>query len=372
MPAEEKPDVFFGQVGRLRKNDWEFRTARHRAGCGSRSCFRTLAELADELTVINSMVAETSNHTPATFQENCGFRLNGFPVLGSWLSYGLGSETENLPAFVVIPDARGLPAGGHDQLDERVFAGTAPRGRVSRAGHGRSTISFPAQPIDAATERAARDLLGAMNRRHLHDHGDDDALSARIRSYELAAKMQLAVPEVTRHRQRNGRHAGALRARSGRIGRFRPRLLARAAAARAGRAIRAAFLGRIVRQSADQLGRPREYGCQPRAGSAAHRSARRGAAPRSATAGHARRHAGAVHHRVRPHAVHAVGRRRRGAGSRSQSIRLFGLDGRRRPARRHDLWRAPTSSATARSKIACRGTIFTPRCCTCWASIMSG
>ena len=70
-----------------------------------------LAEVADELTVINSMFAETSNHTPATFQENSGFRLNGFPVLGSWLSYGLGCETDNLPAFVVLPDARGLPAG---------------------------------------------------------------------------------------------------------------------------------------------------------------------------------------------------------------------------------------------------------------------
>ena len=58
------------------------------------------------------MFAETSNHTPAMFQENTGFRLNGFPVLGSWLSYGLGCETDNLPAFVVIPDARELPAGG--------------------------------------------------------------------------------------------------------------------------------------------------------------------------------------------------------------------------------------------------------------------
>ena len=57
------------------------------------------------------MVADSANHTPATFQENTGFRLNGFPVLGSWLSYGLGSETDDLPAFVVLPDARGLPAG---------------------------------------------------------------------------------------------------------------------------------------------------------------------------------------------------------------------------------------------------------------------
>ena len=74
--------------------------------------FPNIGQVADELTVINSMVAETSNHTPATFQENTGFRLNGFPVLGSWLSYGLGCETDDLPTFVVLPDVRGVPAGG--------------------------------------------------------------------------------------------------------------------------------------------------------------------------------------------------------------------------------------------------------------------
>ncbi len=58
------------------------------------------------------MFAETSNHTPATFQENTGFRLNGFPTAGAWLSYGMGAETEDLPAYVVIPDNRGIPAGG--------------------------------------------------------------------------------------------------------------------------------------------------------------------------------------------------------------------------------------------------------------------
>ena len=111
MPASEKPDVFFGQVGLLRKNDWEFKQ-RGQSGLWVSDLFPQIAEVADELTVINSMFAETSNHTPATFQENTGFRLNGFPVLGSWLSYGLGAERDDLPSFVVIPDARGLPAGG--------------------------------------------------------------------------------------------------------------------------------------------------------------------------------------------------------------------------------------------------------------------
>ncbi len=111
MPAKEKPDVFFGKIGLLRKPDWDF-AQRGQSGLWVSSLFPSIAEVADELTVVQSMVAETSNHTPATFQENSGFRLNGFPTLGSWLSYGLGAETDELPSFVVIPDTRGQPAGG--------------------------------------------------------------------------------------------------------------------------------------------------------------------------------------------------------------------------------------------------------------------
>ena len=111
LKTRERPDVFFGQVGLLRKPDWQFKQ-RGASGLWVSELFPHLAEVADELTVIRSMYAETSNHTPATFQENSGFRLNGFPVLGAWLSYGLGSESDNLPAFVVIPDAREYPPGG--------------------------------------------------------------------------------------------------------------------------------------------------------------------------------------------------------------------------------------------------------------------
>ena len=71
-----------------------------------------LAECVDDLTFIQSMVAKSSNHTPAAFQMNTGFTMNGFPCMGAWLSYGLGTENQDLPAFVVLPDPRGLPAGG--------------------------------------------------------------------------------------------------------------------------------------------------------------------------------------------------------------------------------------------------------------------
>ncbi len=192
--SQEKPDVFFGQVGLLRKPDWAFRR-RGKSGLWVSELFPHLAGVADELTVIHSMVAETSNHTPATFQESTGFRLNGFPVLGSWLSYGLGSATDNLPAFVVIPDAREYPAGGAINWTNG-FLPARHQGVVVRGKGNPIDDLFPARPIDPGADRAARDLLGQMNRRHFEERGGGDALSARIKSYELAARMQLAVPEA--------------------------------------------------------------------------------------------------------------------------------------------------------------------------------
>ena len=66
----------------------------------------------DDLTFLQAMTAKSSNHTPAAFQMNSGFTMNGFPCMGAWVSYGLGTENQDLPAFVVLPDTRGLPAGG--------------------------------------------------------------------------------------------------------------------------------------------------------------------------------------------------------------------------------------------------------------------
>jgi hypothetical protein len=195
LQSRERPDVFFGQVGLLRKPDWQFRN-RGQSGLWVSDLFPNLAGVADELTVLRSMYAETSNHTPATFQENSGFRLNGFPVLGSWLSYGLGSEADNLPAFVVIPDAREFPAGGSINWTNG-FLPARHQGVVIRGKGNPIDDLFPARPLPRGADRATRELVEAMNRRHARERGGDDALTARIRSYRLAARMQQAVPEVT-------------------------------------------------------------------------------------------------------------------------------------------------------------------------------
>lgn len=194
LQSAERPDVFFGQIGRLKAPDWSFRK-RGESGLWVSDLFPQLGEIADELTVVRSMVAETSNHTPATFQENSGFRLNGFPALGAWLSYGLGSTADDLPAFVVIPDAREFPAGGSINWSNG-FLPAKHQGVVIRSKGEPIDDLIPALPLSAEADRASRDLAALLNRRHLLAHDHEDPLAARIRGYELAARMQTAVPEV--------------------------------------------------------------------------------------------------------------------------------------------------------------------------------
>ncbi|MCA9065127.1 MAG: DUF1501 domain-containing protein [Planctomycetaceae bacterium] len=195
LQSEERPATFFNQIGLIRRNDWEFRQ-RGDSGLWISDMLPHLAEVADELTVIRSMVADSANHTPATFEENSGFRLNGFPVMGSWISYGLGCETDELPSYVVLPDARGWPAGGAINWSN-AFLPAQHQGVAFRSEGDAIPDLFPARDQGAEHEAASRRLLSELNRSHLELAGEEDSFLARMRSYELAAKMQLAVPEVS-------------------------------------------------------------------------------------------------------------------------------------------------------------------------------
>jgi hypothetical protein len=188
------PDIFFGQVGLLRKNDWEFRR-RGRSGLWISELFPHIAGIADDLTVINSMESETANHTPGLFFLNTGFGLNGYPSLGGWLSFGLGSEADDLPAYVVLPDGRGEPNGGASNWSSG-FLPAQHQGVSFRSGPEPVRDLFPAVAVTAAEEEAARAFLRKANEAHLERSGGEAALAARLRSYELAGKMQLAVPRV--------------------------------------------------------------------------------------------------------------------------------------------------------------------------------
>jgi hypothetical protein len=192
----------------LRQNDFAFRQ-HGQSGLWISELFPHLSQVADELTVIRSMFADSGNHTPATLQENSGFRLNGFPTLGSWLSYGLGCETDELPAFIVLPDPRGLPASGTNNWSNGFLpaqhqgvmfntTGALP-GSPMTSGTKLPVIRDlqPARPIAPDVEAASRQLQRELNELHFAQSGASGELAARIKAYELAAKMQLAVPQVT-------------------------------------------------------------------------------------------------------------------------------------------------------------------------------
>jgi hypothetical protein len=195
LQSKERPETFFNQIGLLRKNDFEFQR-RGESGLWISELFPRLAELADDLVVVNSMVAESANHTPATFEENTGFRLNGFPVMGSWVSWGLGCETDELPAYVVLPDVRGLPAGGTINWSNG-FLPAKHQGVAFQSSGPAIRDLFPARSVSAQLEADSRELLQRMNQRTLDLAPGEDQLRARMQAYQLAAKMQLAVPDVT-------------------------------------------------------------------------------------------------------------------------------------------------------------------------------
>ena len=194
LGAKETPDIFFGQVGLLRKPDWEFKP-RGKSGLEVSELFPHIAGQADKLTVIRSMVADSANHTPALYLQNSGFQFSGFPSVGAWASYGLGCETDDLPAYVVLPDPRGLPNGGAS-IWSSGFLPAEHQGTVFGTGAVPVRDLFPKERIAPAADADSRALLAKVNELHRARTGDEPLLTARMRSYELAAKMQLAVPVV--------------------------------------------------------------------------------------------------------------------------------------------------------------------------------
>ncbi|MEO8656855.1 MAG: DUF1501 domain-containing protein [Bryobacteraceae bacterium] len=195
MTGKGEVDTFFGKPGNLMKSPWAFHQY-GQSGHWVSDLLPHLAQRVDDMTFIHSMVAQSSNHTPATFQMNTGFQRNGFPCLGAWLSYGLGSENEDLPAFIVLPDSRQLPAGGSINWTSG-FLPAVHQGVAFRT-KGEAIVDLET-PSDIAPARRTDEMefLHRRNEEHLAAHPGDSMLEARIHAYELAARMQTSVPEVT-------------------------------------------------------------------------------------------------------------------------------------------------------------------------------
>ena len=145
------------------------------------------------------LTSKTNVHGPASYLMNTGFLLPGFPCFGAWVSYALGTITEELPAFVVLPDARGLPYNQRGNFGAGFLPvshqGTAIQAHLVEPIHGlRAPPS--AKYVTEEAERAGLALLGKINREKLVESDHDPRLSARIKAYELAAKMQLSAPQA--------------------------------------------------------------------------------------------------------------------------------------------------------------------------------
>ncbi len=141
------------------------------------------------------MHADSNNHAPALFQMNTGFLLPGRPSFGSWVTYGLGAETDRLPAFVVMWDHRGGPVGSARNWSSG-FLPPAYQGTPFRASGDPIVDLKPPASVSPEREKARLELLAKLNEEHLRQHPGEEELAARIASYELAFRMQMRSPEV--------------------------------------------------------------------------------------------------------------------------------------------------------------------------------
>jgi hypothetical protein len=154
-----------------------------------------LAELADEMCFIHSLTAKSNTHGPSENQMSTGFTLDGFPGMGCWVTYALGSSCQDLPAFVAIPDPRGVPQVGSNHWNS-AFLPAVFQGVAFNADKPIPHLARPREYSPRA-DAATRDLLKVLNDRHLSRHPGDAELAARIAAYELAARLQLRAVEVT-------------------------------------------------------------------------------------------------------------------------------------------------------------------------------
>ena len=158
-----------------------------------------LGGVVDDLAFVHNMVGKSGVHSAATLLQSTGFQLPGFPGAGCWVSYGLGSLNENLPTFVVLPDHRGFASNGVKNWDA-AFLPSQHSGTIIFPGTDAPVADlFPhaaGKFVTPGGEAAAHRLMADLNRQHAATREGDQRLDARIRSYELAARMQLAAPEA--------------------------------------------------------------------------------------------------------------------------------------------------------------------------------
>ena len=193
MPGE-KVVTFQGAQGSLQKSPWEFKP-RGESGKMVSALVDNIGEMADDICFLHSLTGKTNTHGPGENFMSTGFTLDGFPSIGAWATYALGSENNELPAFVAIPDPRGTPQSSVNNWGPG-FLPAVFQGTDFNAANPIRNLARPSR-ISRREDAATRAFLKKMNERHLAQFPGDTELAARIASYELAAKMQLSVPEIS-------------------------------------------------------------------------------------------------------------------------------------------------------------------------------
>jgi Protein of unknown function (DUF1501) len=193
LPGNEQLITFQGEQGALTQSPWPFRP-RGQSGKMISELLPHLATLADELCFVHSMQGKTNTHGPGENFLSTGQTLDGFPSLGAWVTYALGSADQSLPAYVAIPDPRGKPQNSVNNWAPGFLPATF-QGTEFGANQPIRNLARPAD-VAASTDATTRAFLQRLNQRHAQRFPGDSELAARIASHELAARMQLTVPAV--------------------------------------------------------------------------------------------------------------------------------------------------------------------------------
>jgi hypothetical protein len=192
-----KLELFQSQPGACMKSPWGWRQF---GECGKwmSDLVPHIAQCVDDMAFLPAMISKSNVHGPATFLQACGFVRPGFPSMGAWISYGLGSLNNNLPTFVVLPDARGFAPNGPANWGAGFLPAAHQATMIKPAAKNPIHDLFPPDWDEAASARDADTLatLGQLNRTYGATRPGDSRLEARIASYELAARLQLSAPEV--------------------------------------------------------------------------------------------------------------------------------------------------------------------------------
>ncbi|MBV6501853.1 MAG: hypothetical protein CJBNEKGG_04383 [Prosthecobacter sp.] len=197
IPVWKKEDAFMGGKTKNVAMQSPYRFSRHgQAGIDIAEVYPNLARHADSLCVIRSMHAESNNHGPALFQMNSGFIQAGRPSMGSWVTYGLGSESDNLPAFVVLLDKLGAPVNGALNWSNGFMPATY-QGVPFRSSGEPIAYLTPPKSVSDSRQRSRLDLLKQWNAEHAAANPAESELAARLNAYELAYRMQMSATECT-------------------------------------------------------------------------------------------------------------------------------------------------------------------------------